>query len=339
MKQTMIKVNRAMGFKSLLVIFMLIIVTPVMAQELTIRFPVEYAADVTPATPNKEFAKLIAERSNNRIRVQYFPAGSLYKGQDLLQALLRGDADMTTLVSVYWVAVSPKIAVLELPYSLPTHEAFYKVASNQDFIQDLYSEVEKKGGKVLGLLAYDYLPIGSRNRALIKPADLKGLKIRALGRTNAATLAAFGGTPVSINIVEVMGALQQGVVDGINTPADAYVSYKFYEFVRFITYAKYFFGYYPWMVNTKWWNSIDSRDQKLISDTVQEVAIKHRQRARIAAEESIAYLKNQGVAIHYQTEAEAKEWAALGERVWIDAEKAYGKPILDKLRGITGTSR
>ena len=75
------------------------------AQEVTIRFPVEYNADVAPGVSNQEFIDIVEERSGGEIAVEFFPAGSLYKGLDLLQAVIRGDVEMTTLVSVFWSAV------------------------------------------------------------------------------------------------------------------------------------------------------------------------------------------------------------------------------------------
>ena len=118
------------------------------AAEVTIRFPVEYSLDITPGLANQEFKKLVEERSKGRVEVKLFPSGSLYKGLDLLQALLRGDAEMSTLISAYWSALSPKLAVSELPYAFPTVESFYK-AIDDGFFQAAYSEVEGKGAKLV----------------------------------------------------------------------------------------------------------------------------------------------------------------------------------------------
>ena len=87
-------------------------VAPARAAEVTIRFPVEYAIDIAPGLSNQDFKKLIEERTNGRVEVKLFPSGSLYKGLDLVQAILRGDAEMSTLTSAYWTALSPKVAAL-----------------------------------------------------------------------------------------------------------------------------------------------------------------------------------------------------------------------------------
>lgn len=299
---------------------------------ITIRFPFEYAADVAPGLANQAFKKLVEERSNGRIKVQLYPNGSLLKGLDLLQGVARGDAEMTTLVSAYWAGVSPKLSVFDLPYAFPTHEAFYKAMDDKDFQKEVFGELEGKGVKVLGMLPYDYVVPGSRKGPLVKAEDLKGLKLRAVGKTNAAGLAAAGATAVSINITEVSTAIQQGVIDGLNTPLDAFVSYRFFEPIKNVTYAKYFFAFYPWTVNAKFWAGLSEADRSLIEKAVSEVLAGQRKIARDAADQAKATLIASGVTVHEQTAEEAKAWAAAMQPVWTSAESQFGKPLLDSIR-------
>ena len=166
----------------------------VKAAEVTIRFPVEYAIDIAPGLSNQDFKKLIEERTKGRVEVKLFPSGSLYKGLDLVQAILRGDAEMSTLTSAYWTALSPKVAVFELPYAFPERAAFYRAIDDVAFIDSLYDEVEAKGAKAITIMPYDHFGFGTRNKALRNPRDMAGLKMRGLGRTNSAMLQAFGAS-------------------------------------------------------------------------------------------------------------------------------------------------
>ncbi len=299
---------------------------------ITIRFPIEYAIDIAPGLANQAFKKLVEERSKGRIKVELFPNGSLLKGLDLLQGVIRGDVEMTTLVSAYWVSVSPKLAVFDLPYAFPAHEAFYKAADDEAFKKDVFSEIEAKGVKVLGMLPYDYVVPGTSKRALIKTADFKGLKLRAVGKTNAAAFTGLGATPVSINITEVSTSIQQGVIDGLNTPLDAFVSYRFYDAIRNITYAKYFMAFYPWAVNAKFWESLSEVDRQLIADAATETIAAHRLRARDMADKAKATLIEKGVKIHEQTPDEAKAWAEAMAPVWTKAREQFGAALIDKIR-------
>lgn len=306
--------------------------------EIKIRLPVEYQADVAPGLANQEFKKLIEERSKGAIKVEFYPNGSLYKGLDLLQAVLRGDAEMTTLVSVYWSSVSPQLSVFELPFALPTHEAFYRATEDKAFMTKAFSEIEAKGGRIAGVLVYDYLPLGNIKRPVVKPEDFKGLKLRALGRTNSRTLELLGASPVPINITEVAVALDRGVIDGLNTPADAYLSYKWEGVVKYITDSHHYFAFYPWAINAKWWAALDPDSRSLIQSTIDEVTAKHRVRARHVAAESLEKLAAAGVKVHKLSADEEKAWQAATAGQWTEAEQRYGKDFVDALRKASGAA-
>lgn len=303
------------------------------AEQVKIRFPVEYNPDVAPGIANQAFIDLVESRSNGEIDVEFYPAGSLYKGLDILQAVMRGDAEMTTLVSVYWSAISPQVSIFELPFAFPTHETFYRAADDAEFMRSVYAEIEEKGALVLGTLVYDYLPVGNTVRALRMPADFEGLKLRALGRTNARTIELLGGEPVPINITEVAGALERGVIDGLNTPADAFVSYGWHEVVTHLTDVTHFFGFYPWAVNKAWWEGLSEEHRTIISEAIKEVALAHRETARAEAADAFEKIAAAGVQVHRLTDEERQAWREATAIQWQEAEERFGSDLVNALRG------
>jgi C4-dicarboxylate-binding protein DctP len=304
---------------------------PVQAAEVTIRFPIEYSLDITPGLANQEFKRLVEERSKGRVEVKLFPSGSLYKGLDLLQALLRGDAEMSTLISAYWSSLSPRLAVSELPYAFPTQEAFYK-AIDDGFFQQAYAEVESKGAKLITVLPFDYLVPGNKTKPLINPRDMQGLKMRGLGRVNLAMLQTLGASPVSLNFVELSPAIQQGVIDGLNVPTDNYMIYKWNESIKHVTYATYYVAFYPWMVNGKWWASVPADLQKIIQDTAVEVATRHRERAQNESKKAIDAMRAAGVNVHVQTPEERKAWIEATRPVWKQFEAQIGTELIARVQ-------
>ncbi|BAT58600.1 C4-dicarboxylate-binding periplasmic protein precursor [Variibacter gotjawalensis] len=301
------------------------------AAEVTIRFPVEYSLDITPGLANQEFKRLVEERTKGRVEVKLFPSGSLYKGLDLLQALLRGDAEMTTLISAYWSALSPRLAVFELPYVFPTKEAFYK-AVDDGFFEQAYGEVESKGGKIIGVLPFDYLVPGTKRTAIRNPRDMAGLKMRGLGRVNLAMLKALGATPVSLNFVELSPAIQQGVIDGLNVPTDNYLIYKWNESIKHVTYANYYIAFYPWMVNATWWNKLDPELRKIIQEVAVDVARRHRERAEAESQKAITGMRAVGVDVHIQTPEERKVWIEATRPVWKEFETQIGPQLIERVQ-------
>ena len=302
------------------------------AADVTIRFPVEYSADIAPGVANREFKQLIEERTKGRVEVKLFPSGSLYKGLDLVQAILRGDAEMSTLTSAYTTAVSPKLSVFELPYAFSDRRAFYKAVDDKGFMEKTYEEVEAKGAKIIGVLPYDHFAFATRDKPLRTPQDMKGLKIRGLGKTNSAMLSALGASAVSLNLVELSPALQQGVIDGLNAPIDIVLAYKWYESVKNVTYAPAYLAFYPWMVNAKWWKGLDPDLRTVIQDTAVEVALRHRTRSEAETQKAIEALRGHGVNVHVQTEAERQAWADATATVWSDFAPQVGKDLIERVK-------
>lgn len=312
------------------------VAAPAIAEpDISIRFPVEYNLDIAPGIANAEFKTLLEERSEGRIEVNFFPSGNLYRGLDLVQAILRGDAEMTTLISAYWTAVAPNLAALELPYAFPNQEAFYKAVDDDTFMSQAYADVEAKGGTIIAVLPYDYLVPGTLKTPLRAPADVSGLRMRGLGKVNLDMFSTLGATPTSINFAELTSALQQGLIDGLNVPIDAFISYKWYEDVGNVTYAPYYIAYYPWVVNTGWWNSLEEADRELISSTAKEVALKHRERSVQVRDGAIAALREKGVDVHIQTEAEIADWRKAVQPVWDRQSGALDAELLARINGFS----
>ena len=68
--------------------------------------------------------------------------------------------------------------------------------------------------KLFGLTAWPGAEVQTKAKKVMTLEDMKGLKLRAQGKWQAATVTAFGATPVSVPVDEVYQALDRGVIDG-----------------------------------------------------------------------------------------------------------------------------
>lgn len=304
------------------------------ADTITIRFPVEYSADVAQGRADVDFVKRVEAMSKGRIKVRFSPDGATYKGNDLVQAMIRGDAEMTTLVPAYWSSIAPKVQLFDLPYAFPDYETLDRVKADKAFVAKVYSQLESKGVKVLGLLPNAYMLPGTRTKQLIAPDDYKGLKLRGVGKINSSTLKALGANAVSVNITEVAPALQQGLVDGMQTLMDVYVQYKFYDYIKHITVAHYQLIYYPWTVNAKWWNSLKPEDQAIIQKAIDEAIEANRGVTQGLIQNAEKELKAKGISVVHLTPAQDKAMQNATAVVWKEAEGDIGKDLIDEFRQV-----
>jgi C4-dicarboxylate-binding protein DctP len=300
------------------------------AASVEIRFPGEYSATLPAGIANLEFQKIVQEKSNGEIEVKLFFDGSLYKGTDLLQAVLRGDVEMSTLISPYWPAISPRLYIFELPYAFPTIDVFRKATEDSGFLSEAYAEVEEKGGVVLGILPNEYLVPGTRN-PVRSHEDFKGLRLRSLGTVNLEILRNWGATPVSLTFTEVLPALQQGLIEGMNVPIEVYANLKLYDTLKEVNYATYSATFFPWIVNKQWWEGLSEEHRQIIQDAVKTVNANQWERIKKIKEESIATITSNGVNLHVQTPEEAKAWRAAAQPIWDKYKEIVGEGLIKKL--------
>lgn len=301
-------------------------------ENITIRFPVEYAADLVVSKANLDFVDRIDKLSEGRIKARYSPNGATYKGNELLQAHLRGDAEMTTLIPAYWASISPRVQIFDLPYAFPSPELFDQIILDKDFVAEIYSEVESKGAKVLGILRNSYIIPGTRDKQLINPEDFQGIKIRGMGKVNTMIVNSLGANALSLNVTEVLPAIQQGLVDGTQTLMDVYAQYKYYDFLKHVTNTRYQLLYYPWTVNAKWWNSLSADDQKLIQQAVDESILENNKLLDKVIAESEQTLIDNGVTVVSLTENQEQAIAEKTAVVWDELESAIGKDLIEKFK-------
>ena len=105
-----------------------------------------------------------------------------------------------------------KASVVELPFGYDTGEigatALYRLYAKGLIASD-FDQV-----KLFGLTAWPGAEVQTKSKKVMTLADMKGLKLRAQGKWQAATVSAFGATPVNVPVDEVYQALDRGVIDG-----------------------------------------------------------------------------------------------------------------------------
>lgn len=304
--------------------------------DVKLRLPVDYSLENPVGRTITEFKRLVEERSKGEITVEIYPEGNLYKGADAVQAVLRGDSEMTAVVSPHWIGVSPKLSIFELPYAFPNREAIYSASADEDFLGKAFDEVHEKGATLIGIFVYDYALLANSAKPLIQPADFAGIKLRAIGKTNGRFLELLGATTVPVNITEVSLAIERGIIEGMSTAPDFWVDYKWSESVKYATDANFLIFYYPWMANTQWWDGLTDDERTIIKTSLAEVVKSQQADVLATREKSMEALRAQGIEIHDQTPEEAAAWKTATEAIWSDAEAAYGKDLLDSLRTAAG---
>ncbi len=98
-----------------------------------------------------------------------------------------------------------------------------------EFRKAIFDVAAARGTVGLSLLGYDMQSFAFK-APVAKVADFAGKRIRVLaseGEQSAVT--ALGGSPVPMSLPEVLPALQQGTIDGVNSVLGVFVAFRYYD--------------------------------------------------------------------------------------------------------------
>ena len=215
----------------------------------------------------KKWLDLVTERTNGEL-VFDIKAGTIGGGKDVLDGTALGT------VNLYNGAYTGlrEFDVFYAPYF--ARNSIHAQAIANDLLYDELNSAVKNRYPSL-----HYLSVARAgpwklftNQKLETFDDLKGLKIRAPSIEGViAGLEQVGAKPTVIPFNELYGALQQGVVDGMATLGNLMITQKFYEVVKHCYQNDWGIGLDKQMINMNTWNNLGEKNQKVLTETFNEL--------------------------------------------------------------------
>jgi len=219
----------------------------------------------------KLFAKYVMEATNGKYDVQVFPNSQLGKEDAYIAATRKGIIQMCA-TGTQTSALHPAMAMLETPMLFDDLDHARRAMEGKTF--DLINEgfTEKSG-----LRTMNAFPLGFRHFYTKKPIvtveDVKGLRMRVPNiplYTNFAKECGISGQPMPF--AEVPGALDQGVIDGGDSPLADIVSLKMYEITPEITLTGHILVIHSLYINDKFYQSLPAEDKKWFDEAAKRSA-------------------------------------------------------------------
>jgi TRAP-type C4-dicarboxylate transport system substrate-binding protein len=201
------------------------------AQEVTLRLH-----HFLPAVSNvhrhflQPWAQKVAAESQNRLRIQIFPAMQLGGAPPQLYDQARdGVADIIWTLPGNTPGRFPRIEVFELPFvadrmAAPNAKACW--AFYERHLREEFREVHP-----ITVWAHDGGVIHA-NKEVARMEDLRGLKLRFPTRQAGEALRALGAAPIGLPVPQVPEAVSQRVIDGAVVPWEVVPSIRLAELVR-----------------------------------------------------------------------------------------------------------
>lgn len=236
---------------------------------ITLKFA-DFFPPTHPASVNmmQEWAKRVEVATEGKVKVDYYPAGTLLKNGDIYEGVTLGVADMGHDVSGYNIG---RLPVLNAMY---VGGIEYKGPKTSCYVaRDIINELKPKElDDTQIMFIYGVSPgVLMTTKPVRTLEDMKGLQIRASG-ANVDTVKALGGVPVGITIAESYDSMSKGVVDGALLPTEPLKAFKLGEVTKYVTQADMLYNTVHYVtMNKDVWNSFPKEIQDAINKVNEEV--------------------------------------------------------------------
>lgn len=264
-------------------------------QERTIKFGHLNNPDHPVSLGVKRFAELVAAKSGGRLKVQEFPASQL--GNELQQqsALQGGVQEMSAPATTSLAGIVKEFGLLDFPFAVSSF-AQADALLDGPLGQALIARLPEKGLVALGYWDLGFRNVTNSRRAITKPEDLEGLKMRVIPNpVFLETFRAFKANPVPMPFAELYGALESKAVDGQENPYAVILSNKFFEVNKFVSATNHVYAANIVLVGKRFWDKLSSTEQKIMNDAANEARAYQRQTSRAAAASAVGELQAKGM--------------------------------------------
>ena len=215
-----------------------------------------------------KFAQDVNEALKGKVEVKVFHSSQLGSDEQMIKGIRVGAPEMVA-PSTVMSTVDQRYGVFEMPYLIVNRAHMKKAAESREVQKALFEGLPGRGLRVLGVWENGFRHITNNVRPIVRPEDLKGIKLRVPGGVwRVKMFQTYGANPSPMPFAEVYSALQSGVMDAQENPFPQIWSAKFHEVQKFLSLTGHVYTPAYLIVSEDFWKKLP-RD---VQDTIAKIA-------------------------------------------------------------------
>ena len=212
----------------------------------------------------ERFAAEVSKRTNGRIQINVYPAGTLGSEINIIQGLQTGIVDFAMHTSGYLESFVPRIQALDLPFVFKDSAAAQRTLDGE-VGKELAGDMLEKNIVHLAWGHYGWRQVETTDKVIRNAADMQNVKIRIqAGPLFASMFKAVGAVPVVIDAGDVYIALQQKTVGACEFPFLAYVTNKIFEVAKHVAKTQHVYNAGALMMSKVKFAGLSPADQEIV---------------------------------------------------------------------------
>ncbi len=232
------------------------------------------------------FAAKVNAGTGGQVTIDIRPASQLFNLRTSAEALQLGTLDMCWSDLGTLANWQPHLGFISMPFLFNDFDHVKRVLYGPTGRQVSEMAKDTLGVEVLSLGASGFRVFLGK-KAIHTADDVRGIKLRVPEIPTWVEMArAMGANPTPIPAGEMYTALQTGVIDAIEVPADFIIAAKIYEVAGFATRTHHIFTEVSMMASSKKMAALPANVQKVLRDTAVESVQKEMWEANIKEQQS-----------------------------------------------------
>ena len=256
-----------------------------------------------------------AQAANVGLTIQVYPGASLFKPNQQWNAMVDGQLDITLFPLDYASGKVPTFSATLMPGLIRSQDRAKRINDSQ-FMKDIRAEIEKHGVIVLSD-AWFAGGMAAKQKCILKPADLRGMKFRAAGPTFAAMWEAAGASSVTPASNEIYNAFQTGVVNATDTSLGTFASTRLYEVTDCLTAPgnnALWFMYEPVLMYKKTLGRLNKKQQDAVLKAGKKAQAYYESKADQVNAEAIKAFEDHKVKVVTLSDADYNAWLEVAKK-------------------------
>ncbi|HPU20840.1 MAG TPA: TRAP transporter substrate-binding protein [Alicycliphilus sp.] len=278
------------------------------------------------------WADSVEKASNGAFKFKQFPSSALGGERELIEGLQLGTVEAIIVSTGALSNFVPDVGVVDIPF-LFRDTAHARAVLDGAFGQDLLGKFQKRGLVALAWGEQGFRHLTNNKHPVQKIEDLKGLKIRVT--ENPVHITAFktlGASPTPMSWPEVIGALQQGTIDGQENPVSVLASTKLWQVQKHLTLSAHVYAPVALIVSPGFWGGLTDAQKSAFTQGAKLGALASRAFVDAVEKKGVDEAKSHGMQVVMGVDQAA--FRAALEPAYKQYATKFGQKTLDAIAAV-----
>ncbi len=278
------------------ILIILLSVSFAFAQKYQIKFASLAPDGSTWMNVMREFDKSIREQTNGELGFKIYPGGVAGDEKDVLRKIRLGQLHSAGFTGVGLGEVYSEVRILDSPFLFQNYDEVDFI--HQKFFDKFARGFEKNGFVLLGWADVGFVHVYT-NSPIKTLADMKTVKMWMWeGDPIAeATFKSFGINPIPLSVIDVMTALQTGMVNGVYVSPLAIIALQWFTKIKYMMEVPLADAAGAVLISKKKFDELPVQYQQILEENAKKYFEKLMKLSREDNARSIATLKQNGIQV------------------------------------------